>query len=128
MEGSGPRALQPNDKGCSAMASVPTVAEIRAWLKVSETAVSDAELTDVLDAEAQIQQQSCRVPDTWPDDPATYPPALRLALFRRCGRTVAARGVPLGLTGGEEYGPTRLPTFDPEIERLERRLRRFVAA
>jgi len=110
------------------MATVPTVAEIRAWLKVSTTAMTDAELTDILAAETQLQVESCRIPDTWPTDTAVYPPALRLALFRRCGRSVAARGVPLGLTGSEEYGPTRLPQFDPEIERLERRLRKFVAA
>lgn len=110
------------------MATVPTVIEIRAWLKVSTAAISDVELQDILDAEAQLQAEACRVPDTWPDDPDTFPPLLRLALYRRCGRSVAARGVPLGLTAGDEYGPTRLPQLDPEIERLERRLRKFVAA
>jgi hypothetical protein len=110
------------------MATVPTVAELRAWLKVTTAAMSDAELTDVLAAEVELQVMSCRVPDTWPTDTAAYPPPLRLALFRRCGRSVAARGVPLGLTGSEEYGPARLPSFDPEIERLERRLRKFVTA
>jgi len=110
------------------MATLPTVAEVRAWLKVSSTAISDSELGDILDAETQLQAESCRIPATWPGDPDTFPPLLRLALYRRCGRSVAARGVPLGLTAGDEYGPTRLPQFDPEIERLERRLRKFVAA
>jgi hypothetical protein len=105
-------------------AGVPGLAEIRAWLQVPAERVTDAQLQAVLDAEVAAQAIACRVPT----DPATLPDALHASLLRRCARQVAARGIPLGLAGGEsyEFGPTRLPAFDAEIERLEGGLRRFV--
>ena len=100
------------------MAEVPTVEEVRKWLKLAEASMDNDELQDVLDAEVVNQGRVCRVP-------VEYPADLRQAVFRRCGRAVAARGVPLGLAGSDEFGPTRLPPFDAEIERYERSLRKF---
>jgi len=92
----------------------PTIAEVRAWLQVPASAVSDEQLTLVLEAEAAVQGRACRLVD------GAAQPHLAQALLRRCGRTVAARGVPLGLLGADaEYGPTRLSRWDAEIERLE---------
>lgn len=108
------------------MATVPTVDEVRAWLKLADASMSEAELQDVLDAEVEAQGLVCRIPAGWPDSPDVYPNSLRMALFRRCGRAIAARGIPLGLTTESEFGPARLPSFDGEIERYERPLRKFV--
>ena len=100
------------------MALVPTVEEVRKWLKLAEASMDDTELGDVLAGEVTNQARACRVP-------VEYPADLRQAMFRRCGRAVAAKGVPLGLAGSDEFGPTRLPPFDAEIERYERSLRKF---
>jgi hypothetical protein len=108
------------------VATVPDVDEVRAWLKLAPTSMDDAELGDILAGEVDNQGRMCRIPPEWPADPDAYPHTLRLAVFRRCGRAVAARGVPLGLTGDGEYGPARLPNFDAEIERYEGPLRKFV--
>lgn len=106
------------------MARVPTVVEVRSWLKLADASMTDVELGDVLDGELEEQADACRT-GSWPDDPDDFPARLRMALFRRCGRVCAARGIPLGLAGSDEFGQTRLPPFDAEIERLERRLRKF---
>jgi hypothetical protein len=73
--------------------------------------VTDELLSDVLAAEVELQAASCIV--------EPYSVALRQAVLRRVARHVAARGLPLGLTGDSEFGPVRLPTYDVEIERLE---------
>jgi hypothetical protein len=46
---------------------------------------------------------------------------LAQALYRRVGREVAGKGVPLGLVGdpASESGALMLATFDAEVERLE---------
>jgi hypothetical protein len=98
----------------------PTVAEVRGWIEVSQTEIPDARLGDILDGETVLQDSYC---DTDP-----YDKALRLALFRRCARAAAARGLPLGtlpvqLTGygipASEYGARLIPRLDAEIERYE---------
>jgi hypothetical protein len=95
------------------MPTLPTMEEVRAWCQVSFAAVSNEQLQDVMDGEAANQAKACRIPD-----PADRDADLIQAFLRRVARTLAARGVPLGLTQGE-YGPARLGSFDGEIERLE---------
>jgi len=97
------------------MGTVPSLAEVRTWLKVSTSSVSDDVLTDILAAEIANQQKACRL------DPAAtdLDDDLVGALYRRCARQVAARGVPLGIVADAEFGPMRLTTIDAEIERLE---------
>jgi len=93
----------------------PTVAAVRAWLQVPASVMPDEQLAQVIDAEATLQALACRVPDV---DPG--PSALVQAIYRRAGREVAARGVPLGMIGADnEYGPTRLSRWDSEVDRLE---------
>lgn len=94
--------------------SPPTVAQVRAWLKVSTAAVSDEDLAVVLAAELANQGKACR----WPD-PAGLPADLVAAIYRRCARALAARGLPLGYQVGDEFGAVRLSGLDAEIERLE---------
>jgi hypothetical protein len=102
------------------LAVPPSVADVRAWLAVSPAAIDDAQLQAILDGETTAQARACTV------DPFTADH--NLALLRRCGRAVAARGVPLGLAGSadSEFGPVRLPSFDAEIERYEGPTRKFV--
>lgn len=104
----------PSPSGGAGPAGYPTVAQVRAWLKLAASSVDDAELAVVLAAEIAAQARVCRIPETGPD-PDQY-----AALLRRCAREIAARGVPLGVTGGgDEFGPTRLPSYDAEVDRLE---------
>lgn len=96
----------------------PTLTEVRAWLGVTTASISDDDLQVILSAEETNQARVCRIPeDGLPSD-------LYASLLRRCARECAARNIPLGVTGGiDEYGPTRLPSYDAEIERLERPVR-----
>jgi hypothetical protein len=96
------------------MSGYPAPGRVREWCKVSQSALSNEDLEVICLAEIDNQSQMCRVPVDGPT------PGQVAAYFRRCARAIAARGVPLGLTsGGEQYGPSRLPMFDAEIERYE---------
>ena len=94
-----------------------TVPEVRAW--AGPVSVTDAVIQSVIDAEKNAQGRIC---DTGGDPCVSeVPEALDLALMRRVARSLAARGVALGVVGADsEYGATSLPRFDAEIERLER--------
>jgi hypothetical protein len=94
---------------------IPDLAEVRAWIQVPASAVPDPMLQGVLDAEVILQASACRVDATLGPDAAQVQ-----ALYRRCGREVAARGVPLGMIGADsEYGPARIARWDSEVDRLE---------
>lgn len=95
---------------------------IRSWVGVPTTSVSDEQLQQVVDAESRSQARICRVPA----EPAPYPQDLEQALYRRVARHLAAKSIPTGLVGVGEYGPSRLPYFDAEIERLEGPVRMVV--
>lgn len=98
-----------------------TLAEVRAFIQVPISALSDDQLQVLLDGETANQARMCRV------DPVIIEPTLDEALQRRVARAVAARGVPLGLLGDSgEYGPVAMRRFDGEIERIEQPWRRFV--
>lgn len=97
------------------MARLPDIVAVREWTGVSPQSLSDMALQEVMDGEDQNQREVCRI-----DDPADRAADLVEAFYRRVARAVAARGIPLGSTpGNEEFGPTRLASFDGEIERLE---------
>jgi hypothetical protein len=100
---------------------VPDLTQARAWVGVPESAISDEDLQQILDAEQEIQARTCRLPEDTVEDPGTYPAALSRALLRRCQREVAVRNLPLGALGGEgsEFGPMTLPSWDAEVSRLE---------
>lgn len=88
----------------------PTPDEVRTRLHVPVETVDDAELADVVAGETDAQDTDCRT--------EPYVSALRLALFRRCARSLAATGVPLGILM-TEFGSTSLRANDAEIFRLE---------
>jgi hypothetical protein len=92
----------------------PTVDEVRSWLGVTVTAVSDDVMTEIIAAEEAIQMRVCRFPED-----GSYPFPLRRALYRRVGREISARQIPLGTSGDAEFGVVRLPGYDAEIARLE---------
>ena len=102
----------------------PALADVRAWLQVPASVVSDPQLAQVLEAEMALQGQACRVliatPPVEPPVEEPLPAALAQAIYRRVGREIAARGVPLGMLGADsEYGPARLSRWDAEVDRLE---------
>lgn len=100
------------------MSGPPTLEEVRTWTGVSDYELPDDQLADILGAETGVQAADCVIPDP-------YPAELRLALFRRCARAVAAKGLPLGSLPlpeaglGGSYGAAVLPRLDAEIERYE---------
>src|SRR5262245_27576753 len=94
----------------------PSIADVRAWIQVPATLVTDEQLQLVIYAEVLIQGRLCQLRE----DPQGYPPELQQAIYRRVAREVAAKGVPLGAFGADsEFGPQRLARWDAEIERLE---------
>lgn len=99
------------------MAGVPDLGDLRSWLQVAATSISDDQMQDVRDAEQLAQAAICTVPDDEQDLPAD----LGRALARRVGRHLAARQVPLGYVGdfSGEYGMAVLSRWDAEVERLE---------
>lgn len=99
----------------------PTLDDVRTWTQVPASAVDDASLQHVLNAESDLQAAQC---DVTSDSDALYQ-----ALLRRCARHLAARGVPLGITGDSELGAQQqLQTWDAEVQRLERPYRLQVLA
>ena len=97
----------------------PILEDVRAWIGVSETTISDEQLQTVLDSEEGAQAQLCRV-NPWA-------PQLTQAVYRRVARVVAAMALPLGVIGSDsEFGGANLPRYDAEIERLERPFRLVV--
>lgn len=95
----------------------PSIADIRAWCQVGPTVVTDEMLGTVRDAEIELQSAACTgLGELYPGE---MPSSLAQALMRRVARQLAARGVPLGVTGADEYGPMVLPAYDTEIARLE---------
>lgn len=107
------------------MSTRPTVEEIRDAIGVPATALSDADLTRIYDAEVASQAARCDVGA----DPDTFPAPLAQSLVRRVQREVAARNLPLGMVGiDSEYGAQRLPNADSIIDDLERPYRKQVLA
>ncbi len=95
--------------------SPPTAEMVRGWLKVGTATITDDDLDLILAGELDSQAGVCRV-EPWSV-------ALTLAVFRRCGRAIAATGAPLGVVAGSEFGAATLPRWDAEIERYERPFR-----
>lgn len=107
------------------MTALPSLDKIREWCGVSATSLPDDQLQVIYDGEAANQFRVCRTPD--PLDVTQRTDDQIAAIYRRCGRAVAAKGLPLGATpGNDEYGPTALARWDSEIERYEGPTRKFV--
>lgn len=94
------------------MADVPDLAAVKAYLGVDHT-WSDADIADALAAETAAQSRRCLV--------TPYEVDLGQALKRRVARNLAARAVQVTTYTSFEGGAStqRVPTRDPEINRLE---------
>lgn len=102
---------------------IPSTEQVRDWIDVPVSEISDAQLEQAIEAELQLQSSVCR----FPESDVEYPEFLAQALYRRVARAVAARGVPLGTPIlGSEYGSGPIPSYDGEIERLEAPARKWV--
>lgn len=97
-------------------ATIPTAGEVRARFHLPVEVVPDEELDDILAQERDAQEKACRT------DPYGFD--LRGALFRRVQRSLAAKGVPLGVLA-DEFGSAPLVSTDAEITRLEGPYQRF---
>jgi hypothetical protein len=108
----------------------PTPEQVRAYIKVPTTALSDDDLELMLQTAIGDQVERC----TWGqddgrDDAEAVPAPLVVAVYRRVQRDVAARNLPLGMVGVEsEYGPRSVPALDALVEHHERPWRRVVLA
>lgn len=101
---------------------IPDLGEIKAYLGTSS--YTDEQLEDALAAEAASQRGACRVPK---DPAAAWPADLSQALKRRVARNLAMRGIPLAMFQGDADGGALIPpNRDPEVRRLEGRLKRLV--
>jgi hypothetical protein len=104
----------------------PTLLQVREWLKVTDEQVSDADLAVIRSGELDNQATDCRIPADLARV-GLLPAALVAAVYRRCARAVAARGLPLGYRAGDgEFGAQTIPAYDGEINRYERPWRKFV--
>lgn len=95
-----------------------TLQEVRDYIKVPATALSDADLSRMLASASDDQAQRCQWTDPRPD-------TLDQALLRRVQREVAARNLPLGMIGldATEYGPESLARYDALVDEHERAYR-----
>lgn len=95
---------------------IPTPADMREWL--GPMSADDATIQFAIDGETEAQGRVCDWPGRDTDEPR--PRAMTLALYRRTGRALAARGAALGIIGADsEYGAVTLTRWDAEIERYE---------
>lgn len=105
----------------------PPPEPLREWLGLPATAMDDAALQQVVDAESNLMQRANTFPLDVDGITPVWSPELIQALYRRVGRVVAAKNVPLGALGVDsEQGPSTMAKWDAEIERLEGPTRRWV--
>src|SRR5690242_1794447 len=98
------------------MAARPTIAEVRTFVRIPATTLSDEELQRIYDACIDDQTQRCVVPEDLTD----FPDALSMAFLRRNQREIAVRNLPLGVIGADaEYGPQRISQYDAIIDAHE---------
>lgn len=113
------------------MPALPSLAQVREWVKVPEAFIPNADLTRMFGAARNKVAATCRVPRTTegaPDfDSVDWPEELVESILRRVQRSIAAKNLPLGyIDQSGEYGPARIPAYDALIEELEGHLRRVV--
>jgi beta-galactosidase GanA len=94
-------------------AGFPDLATIRVEIGVPATVLTDEQL-DVI---AESEQDGVTEQYAWTE--IDLPARLYQVFVRSVARTIAARGLPLGMVGTDsEYGVARLTTRDSEIVRL----------
>lgn len=93
----------------------PDLETLRIEIGVPSTLMPD----DQLDSIAEAEQDGTNSNYEWASVNGALPAKLYQVFVRSVARTVAARGVPLGMVGTDsEFGVARLTTRDSEIVRL----------
>lgn len=102
----------------------PTLAEVRAYMRLPVASISDADLQRIYDAAIDDEAARCTLPEAVEE----YPPALAMAFLRMIQREVALRNMPLGMLGPDanEFAPSRVPWLDSQIEYHQRAHRKMV--
>ncbi|NBH01941.1 phage head-tail connector protein [Amycolatopsis sp. SID8362] len=99
----------------------PQLADLKADMDIPAGASDDAALQACLDAAVTVVQRvRCDVdyrPNPLPDVPVPTPD-LVLGTLRLAGRWFTRRRSPEALVTLGELGTARIPSFDPDIERL----------
>ena len=100
----------------------PTLAELKHDMKIElDDTRDDVRLRQMLDAVASFVER-VRPGFNYADDPLDERPAptadLVLGVLRLAGRWHTRRRSPDGLVAMGELGSARVPSFDPDIERL----------
>lgn len=94
-------------------AGFPDLDTIRVEIGVPSTVLADEQLESI----AGSEQDNLNGSYEWSDP--ELPDRLYQVFLRSVARTIAARGLPLGMVGTDsEYGVARLTTRDSEIIRL----------
>jgi beta-galactosidase GanA len=94
-------------------AGFPDLATIRVEIGVPATVLTDEQLEVI----AGSEQDNVTSSYEWSDP--DLPDRLYQVFLRSVARTIASRGLPLGMVGTDsEYGVARLTTRDSEIVRL----------
>lgn len=89
----------------------PTLAQVKAWLGVSDT-VDDVVLAAGLAAAIAYQEGNLNMP-------AAYTADLTLACYLRTARYLARRASPEGVVGFSEFGPVSIALSDRDVAQLE---------
>lgn len=96
-------------------AGYPDLDTLRIELGVPVTLMPD----ETLDSIAESEQDGTNTNYEWKPVGGPLPAKLYQVFVRSCARSIAARGVPLGMVGTDsEFGVARLTTRDSEIVRI----------
>lgn len=96
----------------------PTVDDVKAWLKVTDT-IDDVAISNGLMAAQANMARRLAFPVTT-DGAAVVDDDLFLGCLLRTARYLARRNSPDGLVGFADFGPARVARVDADIETLER--------
>jgi hypothetical protein len=100
---------------------VPTLADVKVDLRIEDT-IDDGALQPCLDAAIAFVQDRHRDRYNVDEDPfstlPSVPSSVRLGVVRLAGRWYTRRRSPDGLISTADFGTSRIPAFDADIERL----------
>jgi len=105
------------------MANAPTTAELAAWIKIPGELDEAKETTLQLciDAAVDDMEDRCDLPNAWNAK-------VRLACVMHAARYYKRKDSPEGVAGFGEFGPVRVSSFDPDVERILGRFLKFEQA
>lgn len=96
----------------------PTIADLKAWLKIDDT-VDDVALTEAVNAATAAQTAQLDLTDSDGVELAVLPDDVRQAWLLRAQRYLARRNSPEGLVGFGDFAPAQVARFDSDVRLLE---------